>query len=314
MADVASVDSAANMLRFFVFVANSFSVLVSVLMNQFSFRGSFVSCIALSLWLIGSSVQADGLQYPLTAASSPDGKTLFVADLNQPGVWKLSDGKLSLFFQASKKFRTPLNRIRCIGVDHQGKLLAGDSSTREVFRFDDEGKPQPLTAGGIGIPMDLVADQDGNIFVTDLELHWIWKIAVGASKAEKFAEVAAPHGITIDGDKNLWVVSHGKNAVVKVTPEGKVETVVEGRPFQFPHEIQLGKDKTAYVTDGYGKCVWKIPPGGKPTKLVEGEPLKNPVGLAWQGETLLVIDPHSKGIFSIGTDGKLSPVVASAEK
>lgn len=283
-------------------------------MNQFSFRGGIVFCIALSLWLSSSSVYADGLQYPLTAVASPDGKTLFVADLNQPGVWKLSDGKLSLFFQASKKFRTPLNRIRCIGVDHQGKLLAGDSSTREVFRFDGEGKPQPLTAGGIGIPMDLVADPDGNIFVTDLELHWIWKIAVGASKAEKFAEVAAPHGITIDADKNLWVVSHGKNAVVKVTPEGKVETVVEGRPFQFPHEIELGKDKTAYVTDGYGKCVWKIPPGGKPTKLVEGEPLKNPVGLTWQGETLLVIDPHSKGIFSIGTDGKLSPVTASTEK
>jgi sugar lactone lactonase YvrE len=268
----------------------------------------------LSLLLVASTTRADGLQYPLSAVSSSDGKTLFIADRNQPGVWKLIDGKLSLHFQASKKFRTPLNAVRCIAIDHQGKLLAGDSSTREVFRFDDEGRPQPLTAGGIGIPMDLVDDGQGNIFVTDLELHWIWKIAAGTKKAEKFAEVAAPHGITIDADKNLWVVSHGKNAVVKVTHEGKVETVVEGRPFQFPHEIELGKDKTAYVTDGYGKCVWKIPPGGKPTKLVEGEPLKNPVGLTWQGETLLVIDPHSKQVYSIGSDNKLSPVAAAVEK
>ena len=121
-------------------------------------------------------------------------------------------------------------------------------------------------------------------------------------------------GITIDADKNLWVVSHGKNQLVKLTPDAKVEVVVEGRPFQFPHEVELGKDKTAYVTDGYGKCVWKIPPGGKPTKLAEGAPLKNPVGLTWQGETLLVIDPHTKGIFSIGTDGKLVPVAATLEK
>ena len=162
--------------------------------------------------------------------------------------------------------------------------------------------------------MDLVDDGQGNLFVADLELHWIWKIAAGAKKAEKFAEVAAPHGITIDADKNLWVVSHGKNQLVKVTPEAKVEVIVEGRPFQFPHEVELGKDKTAYVTDGYSKAVWKIPFGGKPTKLVEGEPLKNPVGLTWQGETLLVIDPHAKGLFSIGTDGKISPVPAAVEK
>jgi len=252
------------------------------------------------------------LQYPLTAVAS--GKELYIADLNQPGVWKLSDGKLSLFFQASKKFRTPLNRIRCVAVDHQGKLLAGDSSTREVYRFDDAGQPQPLTNGGIGSPMDLVDDGRGNIFVTDLELHWIWKIAAGTTKAEKFAEVAAPHGIAIDADKNLWVVSHGKNQLVKVTPEAKVEVVVEGRPWQFPHEVELDKDKTAYVTDGYSKAVWKVPAGGKPTKLVEGDPLKNPVGLTWREETLLVIDPHAKGVFAVGADGKLSPVPASAEK
>ena len=70
----------------------------------------------LMMVLLGLSVapeflRADGLQYPLTAVASADGKSLFIADLDQPGVWKLSDGKLSLFFQASKKFRTPLNRV-----------------------------------------------------------------------------------------------------------------------------------------------------------------------------------------------------------
>ena len=281
-------------------------------MSDLCFRRCFAACVAMCLSCVSSFAQADGLQYPLTAVAS--GKDLFIADLNEPGVWKLSDGKLSLFFQASKKFRTPLNRIRCVAVDHQGRLLAGDSSTREVYRFDDAGQPQPLTNGGIGIPMDLVDDGQGNIYVTDLELHWIWKIAAGATKAEKFAEVTAPHGIAIDSDKNLWVVSHGKNQLVKVTADAKVQVVIEGRPWQFPHEVELGKDKTAYVTDGYNKAVWKVPPGGKPTKLVDGEPLKNPVGLTWQGETLLVIDPHAKGLFRISAAGKLSPVPASAEK
>ena len=268
----------------------------------------------LGLGLIPSLARADGLDYPLTAVASADGQSLFIADLNQPGLWKLSDGKLTPFFQASKKFRTPLNRVRCVALDRNGKVLAGDSSTREVFRFDDDGKPQPLTNGGVGIPMDLVVDPDNNIFVTDLELKWIWKIPAAGGKAEKFAEVDAPHGITIDADKNLWVVSHGKNQLVRVTPDAKVEIVVEGRPWQFPHEVELDKDKTAYVSDGYAKTVWKVPFGGKPEKLVSGEPLVNPVGLTWQDGKLLVIDPRAKGVFVVDSSGKLSPVAAALAK
>jgi DNA-binding beta-propeller fold protein YncE len=264
---------------------------------------------------MSASVQADGLEYPLTAVSSADGKSLFIADLNQPGLWKLSDGKLGIYFQASKKFRTPLNRVRCVGLDRNGKVLAGDSSTREVYRFDDEGKPQPLTSGGIGIPMDLAVDPDNNVFVTDLELKWIWKIPAAGGKAEKFAEVDAPHGIAIDAEKNLWVVSHGKNQLVRVTPDAKVETVVEGRPWQFPHEVELDKDKAAFVTDGYGKAVWKVPFGGKPEKVFSGEPLVNPVGLTWQDGKLLVIDPRAKGVFALDSSGKkLSAVPLALEK
>ncbi len=276
-----------------------------------SSRLFLVACL---WWLVPAGLLAEELQYPLTAVVGKEGKDVFIADLNQPGVWKLSDGKLSLFFQASKKFRTPLNRVRCLAIDQNGKLLAGDTSTREVFRFDDAGQPQPLTKGGIGMPMDLAVDPDGNIFVTDLELHWIWKIPAGADKAEKFAEVPAPRGLTIDSDKNLWIVSHGKNQLIRVTPDAKLETVVEGRPFNFPHEVELGPDKTAYVTDGYEKAVWRIPPGGKPEKWISGDPLKNPVGLTWQGTTLLVIDPHAKAVFAADAAGKLTVLISASAK
>ena len=280
------------------------------------FRCMFwVLCFVSSgLVLAPSCIKAEDWQYPLTATASADGRSLFIADLNQPGVWKLSDGKLSLFFQASKKFRTPLNRIRCVAMDRNGKLLAGDTSTREVYRFDDAGQPQPLTQGGIGMPMDLTVDSDNNIFVTDLELKWIWKIPASGGKTEKFAEVDAPRGITIDADNNLWVVTSGKNQLVRVTPTAQIEVVVEGRPWQFPHEVKLDKQKNAYVTDGYGKAVWKVPFGGKPEKLVSGEPLVNPVGLTWQDDKLLVIDPRAKGVFVVDLSGKLSPVPVSLEK
>jgi sugar lactone lactonase YvrE len=244
------------------------------------------------------------MQYPLSAVVSESG-TIYVADRNLPGVWKVDGGKLSAYFQGSKKYRTPLYAVRCLAIDKAGSLLAGDSATRDVYRFDKDGKPVPLTDGGIGMPMSLAVNSKGDLVVADLELHRIWRVPAAGGKPEQVAEVQAPRGVCVDGEDNVWVVSQGTNQVVRVTTSGKVETVVEGRPFLFPHNIVLGPDKTAFVTDGYSKAVWKIPPGGKPEKWVSGEPFVNPVGLTWNKDRLLVVDPRANAILEISPDGKV---------
>src|SRR3990167_3554221 len=95
------------------------------------------------------TISAQELQYPVSVAAAEDG-TLYIADRNFHGIWKFANGKLEKFFEGSAKFRTPLNAVRCVAMDHQGKLLAGDSATREVYRFDEAGNPVPLTQGRIG--------------------------------------------------------------------------------------------------------------------------------------------------------------------
>jgi hypothetical protein len=61
--------------------------------------------------------------YPLSVVADAAGN-IFVADRELPGVWKVADGALSLHFQGEKKFGTPLNAVRCLALDHEGKLLA----------------------------------------------------------------------------------------------------------------------------------------------------------------------------------------------
>ena len=39
----------------------------------------------------------------------------------------------------------PLNAVCCVAIDHQGHVVAGDSSTRDVCRFSEDGKPVLLT-------------------------------------------------------------------------------------------------------------------------------------------------------------------------
>lgn len=262
----------------------------------------------LVLTLVVGTVHADDMVYPLGAAVDKDG-TLFVVDLKMHGVWKVADGKVSPFFKGSKKFRTPLNAARCITIDNDGNILVGDTSTREIYRFDNDGKPQPVikTKTGIGTPMGMAVAKDGTIFVSDLEVRRIWKVRPEGGEPEEFAAVPAPRGLTFDGDGNLYVVSVSKDhSLIRLKPDAKVEIVVKGHQFQFPHDVVLDKDKNAYVSDGYGKCVWKVTPDGEAKKWATYESFNNPVGLAWRGENLLIVDPRAKAIFQADGEGKVT--------
>jgi streptogramin lyase len=258
-------------------------------------------------WSVAPAAADDPVpQYPLAVAAVADG-TVYLADRNLPGVWKLADDQLTLFHQASKKFRTPLNAIRCLAIDKDGRLLAGDSATRDVFRFNAEGQPEPLTKGEIGIPMAIAVDAQGDILVADLELHRIVKVPAAGGQPTVFATIPAPRGLAIDAEQQVWVVSHGENQLVRLSADGKSrEVMAAGRPFEFPHHLVLEADGTAYIADGYLPGVWKIPAGGAPEKWLSGEPFRNPVGLAKQGDKLLVVDPRVPALFTIDANGRIA--------
>lgn len=279
-------------------------------------RFEILLAVALLLgWGSAPPARAADIKYPVAVATDAQG-VIYIADRNLPGVWQVKDGKRELYFEGSKKFRTPLNAVRCVAVDTQGRLLAGDSSTREIYRFDGEKKPQPLTKGGVGIPMVIALDKDGNLFIGDLETQRIFKQPAAGGELAEFATVAAPRGLAIDGEGRVWVVAYGgKDQVLRFAADGKSsEVIVSGRPFEFPNQITLDKDLNAYVADGYAKTIWKIGSDKKPVKYAAGEPFSNPVGLAWQGDKLLVIDPRSKDfLYSVEPDGKITPVPMAAK-
>lgn len=257
--------------------------------------------------LATAATLAEEMLYPLGAVRSPDG-AIFVVDLKMHGVWQSKGGALTKFFEGSPKFRTPLNAARCIAFDKAGKVLVGDSSTRQIYRFDEPGKPTPLTKGGvgIGIPMAIAVDADGTLFVADLELHRIFKVPAEGGLAVEFIAISAPRGVAFDADGNLIVLSTTKDQVHRVTKDGKKTLVVPDRPIDFAHNIVVGPDKFMYATDGYGKTVWKISQEGKLEKLVSGEPLVNPVGLSLSGDKLLVTDPRANAVFEVDFAGKLT--------
>ena len=271
---------------------------------------STIVLTAIAATLAQDAKPARGLVYPLDVSVTADAKTLYLVDRKLPGLWKAgADGKLAVFFQASKKFRTPLNAVRCIAADGKGGLLVGDSGTREVYRFSADGKSTPLTKGGIGIAMGIAVNAKGTIFVSDLELQRIWTVPAAGGEPKEFAVLPAPRGMTFDKKGQLWVVSGGpRNQLVKIAADGKITPVVKDRTFVYPNDVAVSADGTAYVSDGYADCIWKVAADGKTSKWVSGKPLDNPVGLDWQGTTLLVVDSRAGKLFSITPDAKLAPV------
>lgn len=254
---------------------------------------------------------AQEMKYPVSAVVAEDG-TIYVADLNTPAIWKIVDGKIEKYFDASKKFRTPLNRPRCLAVDGDGRLLAGDSATREVYRFDESAKPVPLTKGGIGIPRAIVVLPSGDLMVTDQELQCIWKVPAAGGAPEKFADVPGVIAMCVDKQGNFWVTSGPKVELRKITPDGKVENVIEQGPFENPQEIAVDDSNTLYIADNYAATIWKVAPGAEPAKLAEGDPLVRPTGVTCAGDKLIVTDPHAKSVFEIDASGMVTPVAGSS--
>lgn len=271
--------------------------------------------LTLAVAPLSATAQDAAFEYPIGVTVDPAG-VVYVADKGneKPAIWKIADGKAEVFFQASKRFRTPLNRVYCVAIDGEGQLLAGDSATREIYRFSADGKPEPLTSGFIGIPVAIAVAADGTIYVADLEAQRIWSVPKeGLKEGEEPKEVAllaGTRGLAFDGDGKLLAVTTIEDPIRRVGEGGKLETLVAGRPFQLPHQIVPGKDGTLYVTDNYAATIWQVPAGGgEPKPFLQGAPLVKPVGLAKRGDDLLVADPHAKTIFVVTPDGKATPLV-----
>lgn len=252
------------------------------------------------------SVLSPGLPlYPLDCAVDSEGNA-FVVDRNLHGIWKYAGEELAIFFEGSAKFRTPMNAPRCIAFDNEGKLLVGDSATREVYRVSSEGELQPITGGKIGVPMDIAVSSDGTIYVADAELFRLVKIPAGKSEPELVANVT-PTAVFVDSSDKVWVLTKTEKQVQILSADGQSEVLVSERTFRYPNQIVVQKDGTAFISDGYSKAIWKMAKGGKPEIVVQGAPLDNPVGLVLFEDDVIVTDPRARQVFKLSSEGKLTP-------
>ena len=279
------------------------------------------------------------LEYPIGVAVGNEG-SIYVIDQQSQTIFRMeSNAPLAVFYKGSKKYRTPLYRAKALVQDIAGNLFICDTGSMDVWRMTRKGQLAPMTgkkidregngaekirfdpearyAGSFDKPLAITLDAQDNLIVADLGLATVFRLPNDGGQPEEIARVPAPRGIALEPTGNFAVVSHGKNQLVRVSPDGMITPIVNG-PIapegvsSFPHNVVV--DQAGYiVSDGYAKTIWRISPDGNTVKSIyKDKPLQNPVGLALEPDgNILVADPHARSLFRITPDGQQINVVIS---
>jgi sugar lactone lactonase YvrE len=173
----------------------------------------------------------------------------------------------------AQSFATDTEGANGIAFDGKGNLYVSGGRNGNIYRTGPEGgkaeifaridphtrtlpdgkTQQAITANG------MIFDSKGTtLYVADTARGAIWKIAIGSGgKADRPALLAqsalleGADGPAFDPRGNLWVAASERNAVVAVTPDGKVSDIAKNDsngPLEFPTSVVF-IGATAYVSN-----------------------------------------------------------------
>jgi sugar lactone lactonase YvrE len=156
------------------------------------------------------------------------------------GIHFLDPASGTLEARANPEAQMPENRFNDGRCDRQGRFWAGTmcdvrrDPTGSLYRFDADMTCTKLR-NTIIIPNSLAFSPDGRtMYFGDTNRHTIWAYdyepASGAATRERvFAETASgrPDGSCVDAQGCLWNAEYGAGRLVRYTPAGKVDRVIE---------------------------------------------------------------------------------------
>jgi DNA-binding beta-propeller fold protein YncE len=140
--------------------------------------GAGISSVLLTfLFPISLLATSSDFQDPTGMAVDSNGQ-IYVADQEAQCIFLISENmKVFVFAKGGGSYRSPLYRVRSVTLDKQGRLLAADPASSEVYRIGHDGKMTALTSGKLDMPVDIAINQQGDVLVADLGANAIRRIA-----------------------------------------------------------------------------------------------------------------------------------------
>ncbi len=122
--------------------------------------------------------------------------------------------------------------------------------------IDIEGKPAQFNADGIALSAD-----NAYLYYCPLTGHTLYRIKTAAlrdpaltaeqlgQQVETVGEIPASDGLEIDAANNVYLTSFEQSALLRRTPAGKIETLVQDDRLQWPDTYSFAQDGNLYVTN-----------------------------------------------------------------
>lgn len=121
--------------------------------------------------------------------------------------------------------------------------------------LDPMGKPAKLHSDGIALSRD-----NKHLYYHAVTGYTLYRIPTAAlrnaalseaqlgQQVENLGKTPACDGLEIDANNNVYITAIEQNAVVRRTPDGKIETLAKDPRLQWPDTYFLTPDNTLYVT------------------------------------------------------------------
>lgn len=155
-----------------------------------------------------------------------------------------------------------------------GDLFVTDSASGTVFQIDPDGNVSPWVQdpvlagdledcgphGDIAVGANGIVRDGDALIVASSDHASVVRIPIEADGTAGAIETIVDHecdaiagldGITLDDDGNILGAVNRSNRLVRIAPDGKIETLFEGAPLDFPASLELagtGSDRALYVT------------------------------------------------------------------
>jgi trimeric autotransporter adhesin len=246
--------------------------------------GGKITLVAILVYLLGygalsaqviTTVAGNG-----TAASAGDGGSAITASLHNPSGIYIDVHKNIYVVEYSG------NRVRKIDTSGTITTFAGNG----IAGYSGDGGP--ATNASFNTPIDIVADNSGNMYIVDNVNQRIRKVDTygiittfagngirtygGDGGPATGASLQDPDRIAVDNTGNVYIADADNNVVRKVNSAGIITTVVgngiagysgDGGPatnasLAQPLGIAFDGNGNMFVADGFNHCIRKISPSG----------------------------------------------------
>ncbi len=201
-------------------------------------------------------LRPDGVQRDILANSGPKALTngfaitqkgeFLLANLEPPGgVWRLTrDGEQSPFL--TEVDGKALDQVNYVGVDVKGRAWvtvstrliprhrAQNKGANDGFVVLVDAKGARIVADGLGYTNEAIADSKGEwLYVNETFARRTSRYRIGADGAlgpkevvYEYGKAEFPDGLALDVEGAFWTTCVVSNSVVRVTPDGKGQTIV----------------------------------------------------------------------------------------